>query len=156
MNSQQQQNNERKSEDKEVKHEKGSNSLNYEIKTEKHAFQFNHGKEVISKEWILLDNQNSTHIFCDKTLMTDIQEVDTALELITNGEILKTNQKGYVNGLGWVWYHPSAITNIISFALLEDIYYLRSILIFLFPAVFVPKIQFLPKKTEIWQVSREV
>ena len=54
--------------------------------------------------------------------MSDIQEWDTTLELITNEGILTTNLKGYVKDIGWVWYHSDDITNIILFVLLEDKY----------------------------------
>ena len=32
----------------------------------------------------------------------------------TNGGSLTTNKKGYLKGHGLVWYHPDAITNILS------------------------------------------
>ena len=78
--------------------------------------------DVISKKWLLLDNESSTHIVCLPELLTDIKETDEELELQTNGGVLKTKKKGYMHGIGWVWYSPEAITNVLSMALVEDLY----------------------------------
>ena len=41
---------------------------------------------------------------------------------MTNGGILTTKMKGRAKGIGWVWFHPKAITNILSLGLLEEMY----------------------------------
>jgi hypothetical protein len=40
--------------------------------------------------------------------------------LSTNGGELHTNLRATVKGFGEVWFHPKAITNIFSFAEMED------------------------------------
>ena len=66
--------------------------------------------------WLLLDNQSSTDIFKDASVLSDIREVNTTLVLHTSGGTLYTNKMGTYKGYGDVWYHPEALTNIISFA----------------------------------------
>ncbi len=75
-----------------------------------------------TKNWLLLDNESSCHIFRDKNLMSNIQTIGDTLVLKTNRGKLRTNQQGYVKGIGWVWYHPNAITNILSLGLIENKY----------------------------------
>ena len=31
-------------------------------------------------------------------------------------------QQGYLNGIGWVWYHPSVITNVLSLSKVKELY----------------------------------
>src|SRR5210317_2108617 len=55
----------------------------------------------------------SKHIFM-ADLLRNIHEVDSSMNIETNGGILTTNQKGFLNNFVYVWYHPDAITNILS------------------------------------------
>ncbi len=75
-----------------------------------------------TKNWLLLDNESLCHIFRDKDLLSNIQTIEDTLVLKTNGGKLRTNKQGYVKGVGWVWYHPDAKTNILSLGLLENKY----------------------------------
>ena len=45
------------------------------------------------------------------------------LVLLSNGGELRSNNKGYLKGVGWVWYHLEAITNILSLGLIEEQYH---------------------------------
>jgi hypothetical protein len=49
-----------------------------------------------------------------------IWEVKEQLELATNGGTWRTNKKSFVKGFGDVWFHSGVITNIFSFAEMED------------------------------------
>jgi hypothetical protein len=68
------------------------------------------------REMILLDNQSTTTIFCNPDFIKDVVDSDTPMYLSTNGGILTTKKKATVPGWGKVWYNPSAITNVFSYA----------------------------------------
>jgi hypothetical protein len=77
-------------------------------------------QSINMKSIILLDNQSTVSLFCNKNLAEKIRKVDEHLELATKGGQLRTNLKATVSGNGEVWFHPNAITNIFSFAEMED------------------------------------
>ena len=66
------------------------------------------------KNWILLDNQSTTDLFCNKEFLTNIHRSNESTAIHTNGGMLMVNQKGTLEDYGEVWYHPKAITNILG------------------------------------------
>ena len=52
--------------------------------------------------------------------MEEVHKTSDKLVLMTNGGILTTKMKGQVKGIGWVWYHPNVITNILLLGLLDE------------------------------------
>ena len=72
------------------------------------------------KQCLLLDNQSTADLFCCAEYLTNIRTVQETLYLGGNGGILKCNQKGDFPGYGTVWYHPEAITNILSLTRVEN------------------------------------
>jgi hypothetical protein len=52
--------------------------------------------------WILLDNQSSTTIFCNSDIVNNICNTDETLSLTTNAGVLTTNKKADLPGCGEV------------------------------------------------------
>ena len=65
-------------------------------------------------DWILLDNQFTMDISCNKNLLTNICETNNTTTIHTNDGELMTNKKGALANYGDIWYHPNVITNILS------------------------------------------
>ena len=63
---------------------------------------------------LLLDNQSTTDLFCNEKILHNIREVAGKCTVVTNGGTIETRLKGTLKGYGEVWYHPGAITNILS------------------------------------------
>ena len=74
----------------------------------------NFASKMDLKNWILLDNQSTTDIFCNSRILKDIRDTNENMTVFTNGGSLTTCKKGFLPGYGLVWYHPDAITNILS------------------------------------------
>ena len=77
----------------------------------------------VMRDLLLLDNQSTDDIFCNDKYLKNIHHVKETLQLSTNGGVLTTNMKGTFPGYGLVWYHPNAITNILSQSRVEDLGY---------------------------------
>ncbi len=75
------------------------------------------------RTWLLLDNQSTDNIFCNKDYLINIRKTNTTLDLTSNGGGLKTNLQGDFPGFEPVWYDPNGITNIVSQAIVEDMGY---------------------------------
>jgi hypothetical protein len=69
------------------------------------------------KDWIFLDNESTTTIFCNPDMVRDIHNIDNkSHDLVTNAGILRTTQKATIPGWGKAWFNPQAISNIFSYA----------------------------------------
>jgi hypothetical protein len=73
-------------------------------------------------KWILIDNALTVNLFCNLDLIENIHTVNETLMLSTSGGELQTNKRVTVPGYGAVWFDDKVITNIFSFALMEDKY----------------------------------
>ena len=82
-----------------------------------------HQQAFLMRDWILLDNQSSVTVFCNKDMVSNIRESDNGeMQLKTNGGTLVTTQKADLPQWGEVWYNENAITNIFSYAEMADKY----------------------------------
>ena len=72
------------------------------------------------KDVILLDNQSSVDLFCNKDLVKGITDGDKELFLATNAGTATINKTATVPDYGKVWYDEKAITNIFSLGKMTD------------------------------------
>ena len=79
------------------------------------GFQFlNNHHEKVPSTWLLLDNQFTVDVFNNASVLKNIRELSTTMNIHCNAGIASTNQVGDLPGYGTVWYHPNGITNILS------------------------------------------
>lgn len=75
------------------------------------------------RNWILLDNQSSVSVFCNRNLVQNIRKSNEGdMYLSTNGGVLVTTDKADLPEWGEVWFNEGAITNIFSYAEMADRY----------------------------------
>ena len=73
------------------------------------------------RDWILLDTESSTTIFCYDKYVKDIRPSTTLLDMKTNGGPLYANERCIVKGFDMpAWFNDKSLTNIISFAEATD------------------------------------
>jgi hypothetical protein len=76
-------------------------------KTE-HGFLFLNPKGTLPRDWILLDNQSTVNVFCNKELLVDVRETDRTMVIRCNAGVAQTNMMGRLPGYaGEVWYYPT-------------------------------------------------
>jgi hypothetical protein len=69
---------------------------------------------TIPSTWLLLDNQSTIDVFCNRALLSNIKTSDRSMSIHCNAGVKTTNQTGFFPGYGEVWYHPTGIANILS------------------------------------------
>ena len=72
---------------------------------------------------ILLDNESTMDLFCDKKFVTDVAEADGNITVSGNGGTLVVKRKATLKGYhSRVWFEKWAITNILSLANVDKQY----------------------------------
>ena len=69
---------------------------------------------------ILLDSGSTIDLIKDKRLLKNIQKATKLCKIKTNGGLLSTDMVGTLDGFGQVWYHPAAVTNILSLSSIKN------------------------------------
>jgi len=77
---------------------------------------------VVSKHWILLDNQSTVYVFQNRDLLTNIRDTGKQMRIHCNASITTTTLMGDLPGYGKVWFHPQGIANILSLARVKEKY----------------------------------
>lgn len=73
------------------------------------------GKPIDMRNVILLDNESTMDLFCNKRFVTDIVKSKDSVKVTSNGGTLLVNHKASLPGYHKpVWYNKNAITNILA------------------------------------------
>jgi hypothetical protein len=82
-----------------------------------HGLMFLSPQGTLPRDWILLDNQSTVNVFCNKELLVNVRETNRTMVIRCNAGVAQTNMIGRLPGYaGEVWYYPAGIANILSFA----------------------------------------
>jgi hypothetical protein len=81
------------------------------------------GAEDIPASWMLLDNQSTVDLFCNRKLLVNLRPSSTRMNVRCNGGQRTTTMVGDLPGYGTVWYNPKSITNILSLKRVAEKYH---------------------------------
>ena len=74
---------------------------------------------VTGRLLILLDSRATHHIVCNSALLTGICPAKKPKTVVTNAGVMRVEKKGRFPVIGEVYYHPSAVINVLSFGMLD-------------------------------------
>ena len=65
-------------------------------------------------DWILLSTHSLINLFCNRSFVHNMHQVDTTLSLAMNAGTMMTNLQAELPGYSTVWFDPQAMTNVLS------------------------------------------
>ncbi len=71
-------------------------------------------------DWILLDNQSTVDVFCNKDVLRNVREHNDVMAIHCNAGVTKTKWVCELAGYGMVWYNPNGIANILALARVKE------------------------------------
>ena len=77
----------------------------------------------VDPHWILLDTQSTVNLFSNRNLLKTIKKTNGyPLRCYCNGGFQDSTLVGTLDGYGEVWYNPRSLANILSMALVSDLF----------------------------------
>jgi len=90
----------------------GFDDLDEEEEEEEFLFYTNpckHSSNIVSQNWVLLDNQSTVDVFQNKNLLTNIRDSGKVLKIHCNAGVATTSLVGHLPGYGEVWLYEKGI-----------------------------------------------
>ena len=81
-----------------------------------------HSSDIVSRNWVLLDNQSTVDVFQNKELLTNVRDSGRILNIHCNAGIATTSMVGHLPGYGEVWLYEEGIANILSLSRVKEKY----------------------------------
>ena len=79
---------------------------------------------IVSRNWVLLDNQSTVDVFQNKDLLTNVRDSGRVLRIHCNAGIASTTLVGDLPGYGEVWLYENGIANILSLSRVKEKYHI--------------------------------
>ena len=70
-----------------------------------HEHILSRAKGNINRNWILIENQSTVHVICNKKILNNIQRTDKTMHIFCDSGVKTTDMVGDMLGVGEVCYH---------------------------------------------------